>query len=95
MVDIKNDLLPIGSVVLLENGEKRLMIYGIKQLGSEEYEGMEFDYVGVPYPEGYIGHEYAYLFNHSDIAETISRGYEDDERTEFIERLNEYYESLE
>lgn len=26
------DLLPIGSVILLKEGKKRLMIYGIKQM---------------------------------------------------------------
>ena len=26
-----NELLPIGSVVLLEGGKKRLMVFGVKQ----------------------------------------------------------------
>ena len=46
-------LLPIGSVVLLEEGKKRLMIYGIKQ--TEQETQQEYDYIGVVYPEGNMG----------------------------------------
>ena len=93
MIENIRDLLPIGSVVLLAGGEKRLMIHGVKQVGSEDNSKLEYDYVSVPYPEGNIGNEYTYLFNHSDISEVVFRGYEDEERTDFIERLNEFYES--
>jgi len=86
------DLLPIGSIVLLKNGEKKLMIFGIKQT-STDGEEMEFDYIGVMYPEGYLGGEYQFLFNHKDIAEVIFRGYEDAERTEFLVKLSEVYEN--
>ena len=86
------DLLPIGSIVLLKNGEKKLMIFGIKQT-STDGEEMEFDYIGVMYPEGYLGGEYQFLFNHKDIAEVIFRGYEDAERTEFLVKLAEVYEN--
>lgn len=45
------DLLPIGSVVMLKDAEKPLMIYGIKQLDTDNPE-VEYDYIGVLYPEG-------------------------------------------
>jgi len=86
-----NELLPIGSVVLLKEGEKRLMIFGIKQTITDGEE-LEFDYIGIMYPEGYMGPEYMYLFNHGDINEVVIRGYEDDERKEFISKLSEHYE---
>jgi hypothetical protein len=87
------ELLPIGSVVLLEKGTKRVMVFGVKQTSLEENEE-EFDYIGVMYPEGYIGKEYQFLFNHSDIAEIVFRGYEDGERDGFIKRLNELYSQM-
>ena len=62
------DLLPIGSVILLKDGEKRLMIYGIKQFNEGKNE--LYDYVGCLYPEGNISPEYNYVFNHVDI-ETV------------------------
>jgi hypothetical protein len=37
MTNIK-DLLPIGSIVLLKNAKKRLMISGIRQTGKEQPE---------------------------------------------------------
>ena len=69
-------LLPIGSVVLLKNGQKRLMIFGVKQTDNDT--GVEYDYIGVMYPEGNMGEAGQYLFNHSDIDQEFFRGYEND-----------------
>ncbi len=87
-----NELFPIGTVVLLNNGSKRLMIFGINQTieGASEY-----DYIGVPYPEGNMGQDFQYLFNHNDIKEVFFRGYEDVERQEFIINLQKYYDEKE
>lgn len=86
------DLLPIGSVVLLNGGEKRLVVIGIKQTDADG-DGKEYDYLGVLYPEGHMGEDYQYLFNHSDIKQVVFRGYEDAERTAFIDKLAEVYAS--
>lgn len=85
------DLLPIGSVVLLKEGRKRIMIFGIKQAGEKTPE-VEYDYVGVMYPEGNMGLEYQFLFNRQDIDQVFFRGFEDEERTEFIQKLSEVYD---
>ena len=50
-MNIEN-LLPIGSVVLLKGGVKRLMIYGVRQ--TDKKDNTEYDYIGVLYPEGNI-----------------------------------------
>lgn len=84
-----SNLLPIGSVVSLKGGTKNLMIYGVKQTNTDD--NVEYDYIGVMYPEGFIGREYQFLFNHSDIDDVIYMGYEDKEREEFISKLNDYY----
>lgn len=82
-------LLPNGSIVLLNGGNKKLMIYGRKQLllmdesGHEVQDGQMYDYLGVPYPEGYISPEYSYVFNHSDIKEIVFKGYVNQEEEEF------------
>ena len=83
------DLLHIGSIVLLKDGEKRLMIIGIMQTDK----GKDFDYLGEPYPEGHIGEGFQYLFNHEDISKIVFRGFEDAERTEFLSKLAESFES--
>ncbi|MFR6171121.1 MAG: DUF4176 domain-containing protein [Blautia sp.] len=82
-------LLPIGSVVLLKNGKKRVMIFGIKQ--TDNSTGKEYDYISVLYPEGNMGEAGQFLFNHSDIEKVFFQGYKDTEREEFIEKLEEYY----
>ncbi|MFD2658124.1 DUF4176 domain-containing protein [Gracilibacillus thailandensis] len=94
-------LLPNGTIVLLKGGNKRLMIYGRKQLVTgEEKEDLQaqeeeiteqtmYDYIGVPYPEGYINQEYTYVFNHSDIIDIIFQGYEDQEEEEFQKILRQ------
>ena len=89
------DLLPIGSVVILRDGEQPLMIYGIMQ---SDWEGglfkkpKEFDYVSVPYPQGNLGAGMTFLFNHEDIKEIIFRGYESKERNKFLDELIDRYE---
>ena len=77
------DLLPIGSIVLLKDGEKRLMVNGIMQSDASG-NGKEY--------EGHIGDQFQYLFNHEDIKEIVFRGYEDTERTEFLQKLAKLYE---
>lgn len=84
-------LLPIGSVVLLKEAKKRLMIYGVKQ--TDNNNDIDYDYIGVLYPEGNMGDGTQFLFNHSDIESVCFKGYEDEERENFIKRLDEYYES--
>lgn len=84
------ELLAIGSIVRLKNGEKKLMIIGVKQSNMDE-NGKEYDYIGVLYPEGYLGTEFQYLFYHEDIEEIFFKGYEDPERAEFIEKLSKLY----
>ena len=78
---------PLGSVVLLKNGTKRVMIYGRKQILAST--GELFDYVACLYPEGNIGAEYTILFNDDDIEEVIFEGYSDKEDLEFIKKFGE------
>lgn len=82
-----NDILPIGSVVLLRNGKKKLMIIGIKQADAEN-PSVVFDYSGVMYPEGYLGEKSFFLFNHKDISDVIYTGYTNIEREEFLEKVS-------
>ncbi len=84
------DLLPIGSVVMLKNAKKPVMIFGIKQLDTENPE-VEYDYIGVLYPEGNIGSNFQYLFNHVDIEKVLFKGYETNELRQFLNSVAEAY----
>ncbi|MCL1987185.1 MAG: DUF4176 domain-containing protein [Firmicutes bacterium] len=89
------ELLPIGTVVLLEGGVKKLMIFGVKQTDTlEDGTSTDYDYIGVLYPEGNMGKEYQFLFNHKDIADVVFNGFEDQERDNFIAGLEQYYQEV-
>ena len=81
------EYLPVGSVVLLQGGKKKTVIMGILQMNAENPERV-YDYVGVPYPEGYLGQGSSYLFDHSNIAEIVYYGYNDAERQGFVQSIN-------
>ena len=75
MINNEEVLLPIGSIVVLKEGYKKLMVIGRMQLqGKEE---RLWDYLGVLYPEGYLGEGYTFLFNNEDIEEVVFEGYTD------------------
>ena len=85
-----NQLLPIGSVVLLRNAKKRLMITGVFPIQTEEEE--VYDYIAVIYPEGYIGPRSNYVFNHGDIEEILFKGYDDEERKGYMDVMKKTME---
>lgn len=87
MKNIK-EALPIGSIVILKEGIKRLMVIGVMQ---EDVDGKPYDYLGLLYPEGFIGQAATFLFQEEDILEIFHRGYEDPERDEFLEKLDAFY----
>lgn len=86
---MEEKFLPIGTVVLLKNGTKRLMITGFCAVAKEK-EGEVFDYVGCLYPEGVIDSSKTALFNHDQIQKIYSLGYSDEEEKDFKSKLNEY-----
>lgn len=88
-------LLPIGSVVLLKNGIKKAMVVGILQSTvDKENEITEYDYIGVLYPEGFFDVKSMFFFNHDQINDVVFRGYENPEREEFIDKLEENLEKF-
>ena len=56
------------------------MIYGRKQKLQED--GKVYDYLGCLYPEGFIEPQFSF-FNHSDIAEVVFKGFENEEEQFF------------
>jgi len=77
--------LPIGSVVLLEGGKKRVVIIGRGQ--RDRASDRTWDYLGCPYPEGFLGEEFAYLFEHEQIERIFFVGFQDGEELALQEKL--------
>lgn len=85
-----NRLLPIGSVVLIGNAEKRVMIVGVCQRSAND--DKLWDYVGVVFPEGYLSGERMIMFNHESITRLYFVGLQDMEQLEFGDKLEEFLE---
>ena len=76
-----NQLLPVGSVITLKGATKKLLIIGITVERQED--NRVYDYIAVPYPEGYIDGETMFLFFHKDIEEVNYIGFVDAESQTF------------
>lgn len=84
-------LLPIGTVVLLKDTSKRVMIYGRGQTGVES--SKVWDYVGCLYPEGNIGPDHTFLFDHEQIERVDHKGLKDQEEEAFLGRITKILKS--
>lgn len=84
-LEIKNKYLPIGTVVLLKDGTKKIMITGFytKEVGESKI----YDYSGCLYPEGFISSKEFYLFNHEQIKKIYHYGFINEEETIFKRNL--------
>ena len=91
--NIKEKYLPVGTVVLLKNGSKRIMINGFCTMDSNQPERV-YDYSGVLFPEGSLSSDQTLLFDHNQIIRIDHMGLEDNEEKEFkiklVELLNNH-----
>lgn len=83
---MKDKYLPIGTVVLLNGGTKKVMITGFCAVTDDD-KNKVFDYRGCPFPEGIIDSRGAALFDHDQIKEICHIGYENDESINMSDRL--------
>ena len=80
--------LPLGTVVLLKEAKKRIMITGFyikPQDGSEK----TYDYSGCLFPEGILKSDENLVFNHEQIDKIYHMGLVDEEEKKFKEALKE------
>ena len=86
------DLLPIGSVVTLKEGTKKLMIMGRLQQNMKTKK--IYDYAGCLWPEGYMDKEHCYVFDHEDIDCLFYIGLQDIEEFNFRFELDEMMKKM-
>ena len=79
--------LPIGTVVLLKDSNKRIMIIGVKQkqVGSDKI----WDYSACLYPEGILDPERLFLFDTEQIERLYFIGFQDGEGMAFLSKINQ------
>ncbi|MBR0427161.1 MAG: DUF4176 domain-containing protein [Clostridia bacterium] len=99
MNKIPEKFLPIGTVVMLKGGTKRVMIAGFCAFeNGDEVKNEErkiWDYSGCLYPEGFLQSNQTCLFDHEQIEEIFHLGLsadEDNEEKEFKENLKKIVE---
>lgn len=80
--------LPIGSIVLLKNANKRIMILGYCQYKADEMKHI-YDYIGCTYPEGFLSADKMVLFDHEQIQHIYALGFQNDEQFAFAEWLKD------
>ena len=84
-------MLPIGSVVLIKGGEKKVMICARIQTRSGD--DRIYDYCGCHYPEGIVAANKMLFFDRDDIERVYFIGFQDEEelslRKNVFEKLGE------
>ena len=93
-MEIKEKYLPVGTVVLLQNGTKRVMINGFCTMDASNPSKI-YDYSGVLFPEGSLSSDQTLLFDHNQIIRVDHMGLEDDEEKSFKVKLKEIVASAE
>ena len=85
------NLLPVGSVVLLKGGNKKIMIIG--RIQARAGEDKIYDYAATYYPEGMVAPDSVFFFDRDAIDRYYFIGYQDEDelsfRTEVLGSLGE------
>lgn len=79
-------VLPVGTVVMLNGGLKRLIIMGYQQRNADDPDRI-YDYIGCSYPEGFMGAEKMLMFDHSQIEHIFAMGLQNPEQMAFRKEL--------
>ena len=88
-----NGLLPVGSIVMLEGGNERLMIIG-NCIVKEADHSKIFDYAGCLFPTGYKDADHIYMFNREKITRVYCVGYLDDEADGWLDKMEDNLKGL-
>lgn len=87
---MKNNILPLGTVVTLKNGDSsELMIISRASIVGESGEQVYYDYGSVLIPQGMLQPEAVYFFNKENVEKVVYRGYENDDEKKFAENYDD------
>ena len=83
---MNRNLLPIGSVVLIKGGQKRVMICG--RIQTKSGGDTIYDYSACYFPEGIIDPKQMFFFNNDAIERVFFIGFQDPEELACQEKIN-------
>lgn len=81
--------MPIGSVVLVKNSTKKAFIVGFRGQTVDD-DSKIYDYIGYPYPEGFVTRNLTLMFNNNDVEKIYYIGYNSEEEKNFKKDLYKY-----
>ena len=79
------NLLPIGSVVLLKGGDKKIMVCG--RIQAKDGEKAIYDYSACYYPEGIVDPSSMFFFNRDAIDTVYFIGFQDEDELNFRQNV--------
>ena len=91
---MQEKFLPIGTVCILKDATKKVMIAGFCATGVETGDKV-FDYIGCLYPEGILSSDRTLLFNHEQIEKIYYMGFVNEEEKTFKEKVKEILKKVE
>lgn len=86
------EFLPIGSVVLLKDATRKVIIIGLGVV--EDGSNVIWDYLGCAYPIGVVSSDSNLLFDRSQIEKVVYVGYSDDEGKRTLTELSKNMEMI-
>lgn len=89
----KADLLPLGSVVYLKEGNVKIVIVGRGTVLEEKDGDVYTDYLGFAYPTGFEPDD-GVFFNKEDIDKVVFKGYVDDDEDRFLELYTKWEQQI-
>ena len=92
---MSQELLPLGSVVYLQEGTEKLMIIGRGVIfrDNETGEQVYTDYMGCIFPNG-INPDNTYFFNQENIDRVVFEGLKDEDEERLLQVYKEWEEKL-
>lgn len=81
----KKQVLPLGSVVLLKEAKRYLVICGYAMV--TEGKAKIWDYMGCAYPVGIVSNETTLMFDEEQIDKVVFEGFTDEEGEKFREKV--------
>ena len=82
---MENKRLPMGTVLLLKESTKRIMVTGYYQRTRDS--DKLWDYAGCLFPEGFVAADKIFLFDDEQIEKVYAYGYQDQEFFAFSDEV--------
>lgn len=85
-------LLPLGSIVTLKGGTKKIMIIG--RIQKAALDDTVYDYCACYYPEGFLSSDEMFLFQQTDIERIYFVGLQEQEEFAFRDMIQQKLSEL-